>query len=506
MAIEHRVRQVGARAFQVGRQHRRARQRGVEFLDRRRDGARHRGEHGQQVGQIVARGGFVDRHADARFARAAQVDALGARRVVQRRGLRAGFHRQRVEEGAVDGREAELLEARGQQAGDAVHAQRDRLQAARAVIDGIRAGHDGEQRLRRADVRGGLFAADMLLARLQREAHRRLALRVDGHADEPARHLPLEFVAHREVRGVRAAEADRHAEALGVADRDVRAPFARRRQHRQREQVGRHQHVAADRVHGFGQRAIVAHVAVDARVLQQHAERVGLGGLRDRAGDHFDADRHGARADHFERLRQHVVGHEEAVRLRLAVALQQRHRLGGGGGLVEQRGVRDGQPGEVDHHLLEVQKRFQAALRDFWLVRRVGRVPGGIFEHVTQDHGRRMRVVIALADEGPEHLVLIRQLAQRGERFRLAFRLREWPERQRFLAADRGGNHRIHQRRARREAKRVEHGLLAGGVGADVAFGERIARFERGEREGRAVHQMIRVVELHGIPAGGRGS
>ena len=348
-------------------------------------------------------------------------------------------------------------------------------------------------------VRRRLLAADVLFARLQREAQRGLALRVDRHADEAARHLALEFVTHREIRGVRAAEAHRHAKALRVADRDVRTPVARRREHGQREQVRCDDHVAAGRVDRFGERAVVAHVAVHARVLQQHAERIRLRGVGGRAGLDLDADRQRARADHFERLRQHVVGDVEHVRRRLAGALQQRHRFGGGGGFVEQRRVRDREAGEVGDHLLEVQERLEATLGNFGLVRRVGRVPRRVFEHVAQDHGRRVRVVVTLTDIRAEHLVLVRENPQRGEGFGFALRLRERAERQRFGAADRGRDHGVDQGGARREAERVEHGLLAGGVGADVAFGERVVRFERGEREGRAVHQAVRVFELHGV-------
>ena len=93
-----------------------------------------------------------------------------------------------------------------------------------------------------------------------------------------------------------------------------------------------------------------------------------------------------ARLHDFDGLRQHVVGDVEHVRLRLADALQQRHRFGGGGGFVEQRRVRDREARQVDDHLLEVQQRFQTALRNLRLIRRVGRVPRRIFQHVAQDH------------------------------------------------------------------------------------------------------------------------
>ena len=135
--------------------------------------------------------------------------------------------------------EAELLESRAQDSGQAVHARGDRRKALRPVIDGVHAGDHREQHLRGADVRRRLFAADVLLARLQRQSVRRVAVGVDADADQPSRKTALEFVARGEERGVRAAEAHRHAEALARADDDVGAPFAGWRQHRQREQVGR---------------------------------------------------------------------------------------------------------------------------------------------------------------------------------------------------------------------------------------------------------------------------
>ena len=84
-----------------------------------------------------------------------------------------------------------------------VDAPRDCPQTFRAVIDGIHRGHDREEHLRRADVAGGLVAADVLLARLQREAIGRAALRIVRNADEPARHLAL--VTRRAWRNKRRA-------------------------------------------------------------------------------------------------------------------------------------------------------------------------------------------------------------------------------------------------------------------------------------------------------------
>ena len=78
--------------------------------------------------------------------------------------------------------------------------------------------------------------------------------------------------------------------------------------------------------------------------------------------------------------------------------VEHRHRFGRRGALVEQRRGRDVHAGEVLHDRLEVQQRLEPALRDLRLVRRVGRVPAGILEHVAQDDARRDAVVVAHAD------------------------------------------------------------------------------------------------------------
>ena len=57
-------------------------------------------------------------------------------------------------------------------------APRDSGQAFRTVIHRIESGDVGEKRLRGADVRRRLFAADVLLAGLQRHAVRRMAVHV----------------------------------------------------------------------------------------------------------------------------------------------------------------------------------------------------------------------------------------------------------------------------------------------------------------------------------------
>ena len=146
---------------------------------------------------------------------------------------------ERVEERVVHDLDATHTEARREQRREAVHALGDRAQPGRAVVRRVQPGDHREQHLGGADVARRLLAADVLLARLQREPVRGTAFRVDRHTDQPAGQRALELVARREVRRVRAAEAERHAEALRGADHHVGAHLPRRHEQREREQVGR---------------------------------------------------------------------------------------------------------------------------------------------------------------------------------------------------------------------------------------------------------------------------
>ena len=73
-------------------------------------------------------------------------------------------------------------------------------------------------------------------------------------------------------------------------------------------------------------------------------------------------------------------------------------------------------------HRLEIQQRFEAALGNLGLIRRVLRVPAGIFQNVALDDRRRDAIVIAHADERAENLVLRRDGFQFGKRFKFALR------------------------------------------------------------------------------------
>ena len=203
-------------------------------------------------------------------------------------------------------------------------------------------------------------------------------------ADDPPRRLAHVRLARREERGVRPAVAERHAEALRVADDRVGAHLAGRRQQRQRQQVGgdRDEHAGGvraldDRRAGRAtsprssgycssspkRRRVASSVQVAGSPI---SSRMPSGSARPRSTS--------------MRLREAAVRHEEHAllprrRLLRLQPVEHRHRLGGGGALVEQRGGRDVHAGQVLDHRLEVQQRLEPALRDLRLVRRVGRVP-----------------------------------------------------------------------------------------------------------------------------------
>ncbi|MDT4837403.1 hypothetical protein FQZ97_711340 [compost metagenome] len=267
---------------------------------------------------------------------------------------------------------------------------------------------------------------------------------------------------------MRAAETERHAEALGRTDGDVRAPFARRGQQGQCQQVGGDGHDGALRMRGVGQLAVVGHGARAVRVLEQHAEAFGQAFGLVAHGD-LDIQAFGARSHDFEGLGMHVARDEEHRALRLGAAARQRHGFGRGSAFIQQRGVGDVQPGDVGDHGLVVQQGLEATLRDLGLVRRVGRVPGGILEDVAQHYVGRLRAVVPLADVAAVDLVAARDLLQLIQHVGFAARLRQ---RQRGLAADLGRHDFLDQGVQAGAADDGKHGGLVGVGGADVAGNE----------------------------------
>ncbi len=304
-----------------------------------------------------------------------------------------------------------------------VDAQRDRTQTTGAVVDGIHAGHDGQEDLRRTDVGRGLLAADVLLTRLEGKPVCRRSRHVDGDSDEAPGQGALESGAHGHVAGVRATEAHRHTETLRRSDRDVGAPLPRRRGQGQRHEVGGGRDERAGLVGCLGEGVVVAQAAVEVGVLDEDTEDLAAtgsldervaGGDRGQVGDDdLDAQRARAGLHDGEGLREGRLVHEQhRVGRSLARAAHERHRLGRGRGLVEERGAGRAQPGEVPDDGLEVEERLESPLGDLGLIGRVCRVPGGVLEDVALDDGRRDGAVVAQADHRGEHLVAGREAAQ----------------------------------------------------------------------------------------------
>ena len=152
---------------------------------------------------------------------------------------------------------------------------------------------------------------------------------------------------------------------------------------------------------------------------------------------------------------------------RLRHALEQRHRLGRGRRLVEERRIRHRHPRQIAHHRLEIEQRFEAALRDFGLIGRVGRVPAGILEHVALDDGRRDRVVVPEADVAPEHAVRRGDFAQPLVIAELGLGLRQ---RERRRQADIGRDDLVNQGIERARADDAEHPLDVLVARTEVSF------------------------------------
>ena len=266
---------------------------------------------------------------------------------------------------------------------------------------------------------------------------------------------------------MRAAAAHRHAEPLRRADRNVGAPLARRREQRERQDVGRHDERRLPRMDPRGEAAPVVHGAVGRGILHEHPETVGRVERRgDVAHDHLDAERAGPRAEHLDRLRMHPRVDEERGTLARGGAPGERHGLRGGGRLVEQRSVGDRHAGEVADHRLKIDERLHPSLADLGLVGRVGGVPGRVLEDVPQDHARGVGGVVALPDKTLEEAVPSGDRPQFGEGRGLGDRGRQihGP-----TPRDARGHDALDQRPAGVLADRVEHVPLVGPVRTDVA-------------------------------------
>ena len=363
-------------------------------------------EAAQQVHQVIGRGGLVEGGGHGLVAHLAQQNALLVGLLQELVGV-GHVHGDRVEVVGVLHVEAVLLQRQLEGVGHLVHARGDLLQTLRAVVHGVHAGHVRRQHLRRAHVRRGALSLDVLFTGLQRQAQALVAVVVDGHADDTARHLAQVLVLHRHVAGCWAAEAHGQTEALAGAHAHIGVDVAGGLDDGQGQQIGVGDEETARGVDGVADALVVEELTVGVGVLHQHARvlLVREVGSAHVAHDHLVAQEVRALAHDGDGGRVAVLAHEEL--LSLARLVGDVVGLGGGGGLVQQGGVGDGQAGEVADHGLEVQQTLQTALGDFSLVGRVAGVPAGVLVHVAENHSGHVRAVETLTDEALLELVLL---------------------------------------------------------------------------------------------------
>jgi hypothetical protein len=230
------------------------------------------GEQFDQVADVGPRSLLID--GDGEYARGdlAEVVACVERGLVGAEGVSPQLDAQGVEEVSGFNGHPCPAQALGEQGGQAVDAPGDPAQTLRAVVDGVHAGHVGEQNLRGTDVRVCLFATDVLFAGLQRHAQRGLAAGVYRDPDDAASHRPLVFVPAGKEGRVRAAETERDAEALRRSEGDVGAHLSRRAQQHQRHQVRGDGDDAAARFDGGDGPAEVADFTEVVGILEQRTE------------------------------------------------------------------------------------------------------------------------------------------------------------------------------------------------------------------------------------------
>ena len=238
----------------------------------------------------------------------------------QRVGTVAGLERDGVEERVVPQRVAAPPRRIGQQPRLQVHPPRRCAQPLRPVPHGIHAGHHRQQHLRGADVARRLLAADVLLARLQRQAHRRAARRHPG-SRRPAGPACSRLNASRWRRTPHAARRSPSARrSAAPSRRTTSAPISPGGVSSARP-AGRRQTIAsapascAAAISGVQ----VAHRAGRAGILQHHGERLrGADRRGDVAGrdiDQREAERAGAGRQHGAGLRMQVGGDRDRVAL-----------------------------------------------------------------------------------------------------------------------------------------------------------------------------------------------
>ena len=137
-----------------------------------------------------------------------------------------------------------------------------------AMPGGIHTCHNGQQRLSSTDIGSGFFAANMLLARLQRHTQCPVALAVDRNTNDTAWYQPLVVVVASKKCRMRPSVPHGHTEALAVAHDSVGTPLARRAKQGQRQQITGYGHIHPGSLGPLGERPVIRHSTRLIRVLK----------------------------------------------------------------------------------------------------------------------------------------------------------------------------------------------------------------------------------------------
>ena len=211
--------------------------------------------------------------------------------------------------------------------------------------------------------------------------------------------------------------------------------------------------------------AEVVDFAVRRRILHEGAE-VGRveHGIGPRSGHDFDAKGLRAGAQERDGLRMDVVRDEKLFALAFD-PVGHGHGFGGGSRFVEQRGIGDLHAGQVGHHGLEIEQRLEASLGQLRLIRRVGRIPAGIFQDVAQDDRRGVAIAVAHSEVARLRLVSRSEAADFGQGGVLVER---GGKVERIAAADGFRNGLVDQRVEAGQAEGSEHAGDFGVIGTDM--------------------------------------
>ena len=129
--------------------------------------------------------------------------------------------------------------------------------------------------------------------------------------------------------------------------------------------------------------------------------------------------------------------------------------------------------------MLEIEQSLEAALRNFRLVRRVGRIPTRVFQYIAQDHRRQQGLVIPHADHVVHQAILATEFPQATESFCFI----SGPRQIQFtIQLDTGRECRGYQVIQAFGPNHPQHMRLLFRTGANVSSDEIIVTFQRAQR------------------------